>query len=210
MKTLRSILLLLLIFFAGWWLLSRLTNLPSLSNIFKQQEVVIDKTAVLVTNIKALAQLVTITAYNEIVVDSTSNGNGAVNGLAALYPALAPALQSGEKKIVLIGKTTTHVGLDLQKINVADVRLVKDSLHITLPPAEVLDVILNPSDLEIFDEKGSWSTAAIANLKNKIAYIAVQNAKSLGLLAQSEAKAKDVLASFFKAAGYSKIGFSFK
>jgi hypothetical protein len=194
---------------ASWWLIYKVAHLPSLSNLFQEQPVVIDKTAVIVTNIKALAQLVTISAYDEIVVDSTIMASGKLKGLAALYPALSPMVGSNQK-IALIGKTTTNVGLNMQKVKEEDIVVIKDSLHITLPPAEVLEVILNPKDVEIFDEQGEWSNTAITNLKNKITYLAAENAKSLGLLAQSEKKAKEILTSFFKATGYNKISFSFQ
>ena len=210
MKNIRSILFFSLIALAVFWFLSQLSRLPSLSNLFKEQKVQIDKTAVIVTNIKALAQLVTISAYDEIVVDSTSNISNGLRGFAALYPSWAPAILSGEQRLVLIGKTTTHVGIDLQKLRPEDVYVQKDSLHIVLPAAQVLEVILNPSDLSFFEERGTWSNEAISQLKNKITYLAAANAKSLGLLAQSETKAKELLTTFFKALGYNKIGFSFR
>ena len=45
---------------------------PSLSKLWKPAEVTIDKTPVIITQVKAIAQLITISAYDEIVVDSTA------------------------------------------------------------------------------------------------------------------------------------------
>ncbi|MEO6070637.1 MAG: DUF4230 domain-containing protein [Chitinophagaceae bacterium] len=210
MKSLRYIAVLLLIIMAGWWLLSRISSIPSFGTLFNEKETTIDNTAVIITNIKSLSQLITISAYDEIVVDSTRNASNRATGFAALYPALAPAILTKEQKIVLIGKTTTHVGIDLQQLTPGDVTVIKDSIHLRLPPAAVLDVILNPSDLEIFDEKGEWSNEALAKLNIKIKYIAAENAKSIGLLGHAEAKAKSILVTFFNAFGYKKIGFSFQ
>lgn len=209
MKKRRDIIFILLAAFAAWWLFSRLAGLPTFSDLFTAKKVEIDKTTIVITNIKALAQLVTISAYDEIVVDSTVNSSDGLHGFAALYPALAPAIFSADKKLVLIGKTTTHVGLDLQKLGTNDLQIISDSIHLTLPPAQVLEVILNPADVEVFEERGKWTNDAIVHLKNKITYLAAANAKSLGLLAQSETKAKEILTAFFKGLGYKKVGFSF-
>ena len=79
-----------------------------------------------------------------------------------------------------------------------------------LPPAEVLDAVINPSDVEVFIEEGDWNSQAVANLKNKIRGIAIVNAQSRGLFAQSQNKAQQILSDFFIAAGYKKVVIDFK
>ena len=75
---------------------------------------------------------------------------------------------------------------------------------------DVLDAIINPSETEIFIEKGEWNNDAVINLKNKIQRMAVADAQSRGLLRQSEEKATQILTDFFMAAGYKKVVIEFK
>jgi len=98
----------------------------------------------------------------------------------------------------------------MQQLRDADISGTKDSIHIILPAAQILDVIVNPSDVEVFIEEGPWDNIAVTNLKNKIRYLAISDAMSRGLLAQSERKAVDVLTNFFKAAGYQKVVVQFR
>ncbi len=98
----------------------------------------------------------------------------------------------------------------MQQLRDTDISGTKDSIHIILPAAQILDVIVNPSDVEVFIEEGAWDNTAITNLKNRMRYLALSDAMSRGLLAQSERKAMDILTNFFKAAGYNKVVIQFR
>lgn len=188
------------------WIFLSLKKLPSLSNIFAPQKVVIENSPVVVKQIQALAQLVTVSMYNEIVADT---------GRADIKNIPLPLLPDIEyynnlDRMVIIGKVTVHVGIDMKKLYADDISGTKDSLHLKLPPAEVLDAVINPSDVEIFIEEGEWNNTAVTNLKKKIQYLAITDAQSRGLLAQSETKARQILSDFFTAAGYKKVIIDFK
>jgi uncharacterized protein DUF4230 len=201
MRFLKKILLVLVVIIAGWWLLGKLNFLPSLSNFFASKAVVIDETITIVKEIKPLAQLVTVSAYDEIVVDSSVSVSGRVNFFQPLYPMVIPPGRFLDKTIVIIGKTVTHVGIDMEKLRAGDIHTTKDSLYITLPKAQILDIILNPSDVEIFIEKGEWDNATITKLKNRIDSIAEEHALQKGLLAESEKKAIEIMTRFFAVSG---------
>ena len=208
MRRINRILIGILLFLACWWLLRKVDFLPSLTDIFKPKPVVIDKTPVIVKQIKAIAQLVTVSAYEEIVVDSTAHLPTSTFIPLLLNPfKLAP---TDVKTIVLIGKATTHVGINMEKLTPDAIRVTNDSIHVYLPPAQILDVILNPSDVEIFIEKGEWDNIAVGILKNKIRLLATADVKIKGLLSQSERKAREIFTNFFKAAGYRSVVIEFK
>ena len=200
MRFLKNLILLLIVVVGGWWLLSKLNILPSARDLFATRPVQIDQTALIVKDIQPLAQLVTLSVYDEIVVDSVVSLPG-VSVIQPLLPLIIPKVSSLNKSIVIIGKTVTHVGVDLQKLTTNDVRVAGDSVYLTLPPAQVLDVILNPSDVEIFIEKGSWSPQTIAALKNTIGAIATEHVARKGLPEQAQRKAVEILTRFFEAAG---------
>ena len=188
------------------WIFISLKNLPSLSNIFTPQKITIENSPIVVKQIQALAQLVTLSMYNEIVVD-TSRAD-----IKNISLPLLPYIQyyNNLDRMVIIGKVTVHVGIDMQKLYADDISGTKDSLHLRLPAAEVLDAVINPSDVEIFIEDGEWNNTAVNNLKKKIQYLAIADAQSRGLLAQSQHKAKQILSDFFTAAGYQKVVIDFK
>jgi hypothetical protein len=206
MKRIRNILIIILLLLIAGWLFTKYQSLPSFSSIFKPKPVLIENTPVVVKQIQAIAQLVTISAYEELVADTTVTDTRTIN--IPLMPAIV--LPSPTRKLVIIGKSTTNIGIDMQQLRDSDISGTKDSIHIILPAAQVLDVIVNPSDVEVFLEEGAWDNTAVTNLKNKIRYLVVSDAMSRGLLSQSERKAVDILTNFFKAAGYNKVVIQFR
>ena len=206
MKWIRRALIFILLLLIVGWLFTTYKVLPSLTNIFKPKPVLIENTPIVVKQIQAIAQLVTISAYEELVADTTVIDTKSIN-----IPLLPPIqLSTLPRKLVIIGKSTTNIGIDMQQLRNNDISGTKDSIHIILPAAQILDVIVNPSDVEVFIEEGTWDNTAVTKLKSKIRYLAVADAMSRGLLAQSERKAVDVLTNFFKAAGYNKVVIQFR
>ncbi|MDQ2751894.1 MAG: DUF4230 domain-containing protein [Bacteroidota bacterium] len=205
-KRLKQISIFLVLAIIIIWIIAKVQSLPSFKNLFKPKAVTIANTPVAVKQIQALAQLVTMSMYEEIVVDSNINNDVKLN-----LPLLPDVILSGtEKTLVIIGKTTTHVGIDMQELDSGNISGTPDSIHIVLPPAKVLDAIINPSDVTIFIEKGDWNNEAVFRLKNKIQYIAITDAQSRGLLALSERKATEIFTQFFSAAGYKKVVIQFR
>jgi hypothetical protein len=185
--------------------------IPSLPDLFKEQPVTIEKTGVWVQEIKALAQLVTVSAYDELVADTSRTLLPEIFRVPSILPPVVlPRSVLGERKLVIVGKTTTHAGINMARISEQDVQVVKDSIHITLPKAVVLDVLLNPSDVDIFIEEGQWDNEAIVQLKNKIRRLAAAKVVQKGLLVQSEQKARTVFSDFFRAAGFEKVQIDFR
>lgn len=189
-----------------YWLLTKYKELPSFNNLFKPKPVTIENTPVVVKQIIAIAQLTTITAYEELVADTAVTDTRKIN--IPLLPAIE--LPAPTRKLVIIGKSTVNIGIDMQQLHDGDISGTKDSIHIVLPAAQVMDAIVNPSGVEVFIEEGAWDNTAVTNLVNKIRYIAINDAVSRGLLSQSEQKATDVLTNFFKAAGYDKVAIQFR
>jgi len=188
------------------WVIIKIKNMPSFTNLFTAKKVVIENSPVVVKQIQSLAQLVTVSMYDEIVAD-TSRAD-----IRHFQLPLLPDMNFYKdlNRLVIISKVVVHVGINLQELNADNITGTKDSLHLLLPDAEVMDAIINPSDVEVFIEDGDWSSQAVANLKNKIRTIAIINAQSRGLFAQSQNKAQQILSDFFIAAGYKKVTIDFK
>lgn len=206
MRWIRNIILIGIVVAVAYWLVGRYRQLPSFASLFAAKPVLIQNTPVVVKQIQAIAELVTISAYQEMVADTL------VTNTKTIHLPLLPdiKLAGTPRKLVIIGKSTVHIGIDMQQLRDNDISGTQDSIHIVLPAAQVLDAIINPSDVEVFIEQGSWDNLAVANLKNRIRYLAVSDAMSRGLLAQSEKKAVEVLTHFFNAAGYEQVVIQFR
>ena len=205
MRMIRTLILTFLIIVAGWWLLSKMNVVPSLHTLFKPQPVTIEQTGVWVKEIKALAQLVTVSAYDELVADTVRSLIPEAFRVPSVFPPVVlPRSFLGERRLVLVGKTTTHVGINMQTVTPNNIQVKEDSIHLTLPRAQVLDVIVNPSDVDVFIEDGAWSG------ENKLRQQAAQKVSQRGLFQQAQAKATSLFTSFFEGAGFRKVTIAFR
>src|SRR5438309_7054438 len=125
MKRIRNILIIILLLLIAGWLFTKYKALPSLSSLFKPKSVLIENTPVVVKQIQAIAQLVTISAYEELVADTTITDTRTIN--IPLLPAIE--LPSPTRKLVIIGKSTTNIGIDMQQLRDSDISGTKDSIH---------------------------------------------------------------------------------
>lgn len=185
-------------------LLMRVNFLPSLGNIFYRQPMQIDDTKILIKEIRPLGQLVTVTAYDELVMDSIKyNKPGVADQL--LRMASPVPVNSNYDELVLIAHGRVLAGTDLNKIAATDVYVKKDSASVLLPPAVVLDVIINPSDFETFSESGIWESEEVTILKESARNILQKRALQQGLLQKANLQAVLTIKNFLSAAGFKKI-----
>ena len=189
------------------FIFQKINILPSVKDIFSSKPVLIEETPILIQEINALAQLMTVTYSDEIVMDTAKLGIG----IPSLVPViggsiLSPALD----KLVIIGRGKVIAGTDLKKIRERDIVQTGDSINITLPLSTILETILNPSDFETFIEKGKWNEAAVVALKVKIRNELNDRAKKENILHQSDDRTKMIIESFLKNSGFKKVEIQFK
>ena len=98
-----------------------------------------------------------------------------------------------------------YAGFDLSLITENDIKNDGYTLDITIPPVEIFDVVINPSDCIPFDEKGTWNQSerntAIALCRPRIKELAIKH----GLLTRAENHGKAFLEDLFLSAGYRKV-----
>jgi len=204
-KRLTRFIVLMLLILAVIYAMQRIKLLPSFADIFKSQPVEIENTVILVKEINSLAQLITISAYNEIAIDSTKKGWSLFNN--PLIPSLLnlPNLKKADYKLVLIGKGEILAGVNLAKLTATDVFIQKDSVSVMLPKAEIFQVILNPSGFEVFEETGTWTDDEVKAVKIKLREKLVANALKENILKKAGTKAVSVMENFLRAAGFKKV-----
>ncbi len=184
------------------FLFQKINLLPSFKNIFRSQPVVIDETPIIIKEINTLAQLITVTFTDEVVLDSAKVGNG----IPSILPlSIGTILTPSVDKLVIIGRGKVIAGTDLKKIYDRDVFVEGDSIRVNLPPAEILQTIINPSGFETFIEQGSWSESAVTSLKIKIRDRITKQALEQQILKQANERSRNIIDVFLRNTGFKKI-----
>jgi hypothetical protein len=201
-KSIIRYLWLILLLLATVLLLQQIKWLPSFKDVFKSQPLEIDNTPLVIKEINALAQLITITAYNEVVIEQTIKGAPVFSG--PLVPSL-PGMRFPDKKIILIGKGMVLAGVDLAKLSDKDISVKGDSVALKLPKALLLQVILNPSDFETFEETGVWTDDEVRVVKQKLKDKLIITVLRQNIIQKAGDKAKLIMENFLQDAGFKKV-----
>ena len=184
------------------FLFQKINWLPSFKNIFSSKPVLIEETPVIIKEINTLAQLITITYSDEVVMDTAKIGNG----MPSLLPtAIGSILTPSVDKLVIIGRGKVIAGTDLKNLQEKDIAVTNDSIHVFLPHAKILQTITNPSDFETFIEQGKWDEASVTALKIKIRNKISQNALNQNILQQADVRSKNIIETFLRNTGFKKI-----
>jgi hypothetical protein len=149
--------------------------------------------------------LITYSAIDEVVADSTvmTKTSVVVNSLNRFSPI--PIFPSLEKQIVLIGKGKVLAGIDLRKLNDADVTLANDTVFMNLPRAQIIDAILNPSDFETFAEKGNWTENEVTLVKDQARRKIIQRAIDRNIIEKADAKSRALIEKFVRDLGHKNV-----
>src|SRR6478672_284964 len=196
---LRQLLIALLIVIALFFVARQVQNFPSFNNWFQPKPIVVDQTPLLVNEIKNIAQLMTVEAYNEVVVDSTRYPFGMPSKIFNTFRLPAAS------QLVLIVKGKVIAGVDLKNIDSNQVHVKGDTIFVQLPRAQVLDVITNPSDVETFIEEGKWEQSAATALQMKARNQLVKQALAQGVLPQADSKARSLVYELLKNLRYKAV-----
>lgn len=205
LRKLRKVITAILIIIAAYWLLQKTHIVPSIRDVFGAKPVVIDETPILIKEIKSIGQLITYTSYDEVVADSVivTRGSDFVNAFNHLSPV--PLLPSADKQLVLIAKGKVLAGINLSMLTDSSLTIRNDTITLFLPKAEIIDAIVNPSDFEVFIEKGQLTSQEVTLVKLQARRKLQARALQQNILAKSDAKAKAVLQDFLGSLGYGKV-----
>ena len=174
----------------------------------------IDKTANVVAEIKKISELTSACYYEEMVLQdkkfSKKNKAETKNNIIDLFglgkehdDVVADSTMTAEIVIIVHGKV--RAGYDLSKMSSSDIAVSGDTLSVKLPQAEVFDVIVNPSDVDIFHSIGEWGddevSAILSTAKEKLE----RNAMDFGLIEKASVSGKEKLELMFKALGFEVV-----
>lgn len=112
-----------------------------------------------------------------------------------------------KKNIVLIVRGKVRMGYDLTKM---ETEVVNDSvINLTLPSAQILDIITNPSDIRTFSEKGNWSHDRVTITKNAARAKLLELVMEENMLATAEENGKRQLSAIFSSFGFKHVNIDF-
>ena len=188
----------------AYWVLNRFNLLPSIGSIFKPKPVLIDNTPILVEEVKKLSQLVTITLFDEVVIQQEKTDTKYLNNPEAIIPLPYQSMA----KLVLVGRGKVMAGINFTKLTEKDCYINGDSVSIRLPAAEILTVVMNPSDFETFSETGNWSPEDVTAVKLKAKDKLINRAIQQNILLKAGAKSVETTRKMLRLLGFGRIHIS--
>ncbi len=183
---------------------------PNLS-FLKNKPINIQDTKLVVEESKKIAQLFSAKYYAEIVIDSVrfikKDRIDIQNSILSL--SSKHYKDSIKEEIVIIASGNCYAGNDLSKTEILKDDK-KNTCHLIIPNAEVFNTVINPSDFNIFYEKGEWSKEDIQKVKShgidKIKKFALEN----GIIEKANNRTFKLLKDFLNTLGYENIKIEFK
>ena len=165
----------------------------------------IDDTPVIATRIRALGELTTACFYDEIIISDTKENALSSSQLGSL--AKEKLGTDLDDHLVIIARGTVRAGIDLRRIDDQHIRFAGDTVVVRLPYPQYLDIIINPSNFEVFAESGKWNQQQFSRLQESARRRLLSEADDAGLLQKAYDGAMDAIADLLTACGYTYIRF---
>jgi hypothetical protein len=167
------------------------------ANALHPTPTIIPDPVTIVHEVRSLARLETIQYSVEKIIKAES-GQGTFSFLVG-------------DKILFVAHGTVVAGIDLQKLQPEDMKVVDGVLHVKLPPAEIFVATLDNDQSYIYDRQLGFlargnqdlETAARRAAESEIEQAALDD----GILAQAQTNAQNFLYRFFIQLGYPEVIF---
>lgn len=169
----------------------------------KEEILEIDKTANVVTEIRKIAELTTACYYEDVILKEKKPSETVTGKVVnSVSKKEKPIL---EDHIVIVASGNVRAGFNLAKLTEKDVVVEDSVLTVTLPKAEVLEVIVNPSDYDVYIEDGKWSHEQVTRVEDKAMTQIKKDAIADGLLQHAEELGVNKLTELFKTFGFNRV-----
>ena len=162
----------------------------------------IDQTANVVEKIRTISEFTSACYYEEAVLKSSKVEAGKQNKLMKLANIEADSVYS---ELVIVAKGTVRAGYDLSKIPADQIKINGDSISLVVPKPEIFDVIVNPSNYEMYVEEGKWSHDEVSALQADYRETLTANSLESGLLEKADKSGQERLKTFLQGLGFSYV-----
>jgi hypothetical protein len=167
------------------------------SNLLNPTPTIIPDPVTYISEIRALARLETI-QYSVEKVITAEIGQGSFGFLFG-------------DKLLFVAHGIVIAGIDMEKIQPGDMRLVNGELQVRLPPAEIFVATLNNEKSYVYDRSTGILTKSVQDLETLARQAAereiLKAANEDGILEQAQRNAELFLYKFFQALGYDDVIF---
>jgi hypothetical protein len=170
--------------------LAKIGLLPSLSSLWRGGTPKIEETPVIIQQVKNIAQMFTQTYYDEYVYDT---------GVMRTPPFNA------NKRLIFIAKGEVISGFDLSELSERSIIRREKSIVVKLPPARILEVVINPSGFETFIEEGEITFEESKKFHEDARRIFERNARDKGILKNSAEQGRQMLEKFLRLLGFETV-----
>ena len=171
-------------------------------NNYISKDLTIDNTANVVEKIRTISEFTSACYYEEAVLKRDKVEAGKQNKLMQLANIEADSVRS---EVVILAKGTVRAGYDLSKIPANQIKVSGDSISLALPKPEIFDVIVNPSDYEMYVEDGKWPHEEITSIQATYREELTASSLESGLLEKADKSGEERLTNFLKGLGFSYV-----
>lgn len=158
-----------------------------------------------VEHVREISEFTTASYYEEFVVQESK-----IVAKESLFGFKKDQVDSVQNEIVIILKGKVRAGFDLSKMTESSLCAKSDTLLVHLPAPELFDVIINPSDYEIFIEEGKWSHDEIQAFQVQSKEQLRTHALQEDIIGKAKTEGKERLTNLFKTFGYNVVEVSIK
>lgn len=152
----------------------------------------------MVENIRPIRELTTARYNAETLIDKHYTSQATFLSV--------PYTREGEA--VFIVKGEVRAGIDFRDITTESLSVEGDTLYVMMPPVRIFDAIVNPSDIELFDQTGTIAPDAVFSFvpeaKNKM----ISRAIEMGILEHARESALTTLNQMFSSFGFNQVVFT--
>ena len=174
-------------------------------SLFSDRSLKIADTKNVVEHVREISEFTTASYYEEFVVQESK-----IVAKESLFGFKKDQVDSVQNEIVIILKGKVRAGFDLSKMTEANLCAKSDTLLVQLPAPELFDVIINPSDYEIFIEEGKWSHDEIQAFQVQSKEQLRTHALQEDIIGKAKTEGKERLTNLFKTFGYNVVEVSIK
>jgi hypothetical protein len=192
-RLLKNLVAILFLSFMGFLLFRACSDKP------KKEAYVLDETPLHIESIRKIAEVATISFKDEVVSDTIEHYKNGDEELAGTLKKLANldlknAIRNFEikRRLTLIVKGEAKIGFDLSDKNYR-IEQNKDSIWFHFPKAKILDININPSQTEVFQEIGVWHDYTRKQLLAKAKIKMEKNVMKAQLLQKAEDSMKSLI-----------------
>ena len=203
MRSVRVILVcvtILVVAAVGLYVADKYAGLSIFDNLFGKG-MQYEKTANVITEIRNISEFTSACYYEELVMAEVKDSENTTNKVVKMLGR--GAVSKDEICLIMDGKV--RAGFDLSKVADDAIAISGDTLTMTLPKPEIFDVIVNPSNCEVYVEEGKWSHEQVTAIQASARVRIQDDAIGYGILDQADKIGRERLADLFKTFGFNVV-----